>query len=426
MNLADMLCYADISELKKIADTYDCASTSHSKNELIQTILATVQRRDVIESRIREISGNDLRFLNSLVFENRTVYSLEELKARALDKSAQPTQSAQTIQSIQSNPVQPTKPGTSGAPNPATRRKPRSRKAKEEEQKPPPGPEENARLSISRFKSFGWLFNGVSQTTRSLFQVPEDIKTRLCDVLEKRYKENLIYTDEPLAYRDERSLLAEDAVHFLRFVRNNTVPLTTEGVMYKRQISQALEQLAVVESLPTRGGWRFGYGRHFRDYPDRFSLLYDFVYYEGLIAEQTEGGLTLTQAGFDVAAGLVKPDPASLYRFWMRLYKSPIPNLAALVQWIGRLSSQWVTVDSLRETLQPLIRSYYYDTAADIFEQRILRMLMHLGVLRWGETELGLQVVKATTQGRALVSGHPLAFEDELSHGAGENKLRNR
>lgn len=62
----------------------------------------------------------------------------------------------------------------------------------------------------------------------------------------------MIYTDEPLAYRDERSILAEDAVHFLRFVRNNTVPLTTEGVMYKRHISQALEQLAVVESLPTR------------------------------------------------------------------------------------------------------------------------------------------------------------------------------
>ena len=84
MNLADMLCYADISELTRIAEAYDCTCSSHSKNELIQSILSTVQRRDVMESRVGEMTGNDLRFLNSLVFENRTAYSLEELKARAL------------------------------------------------------------------------------------------------------------------------------------------------------------------------------------------------------------------------------------------------------------------------------------------------------------------------------------------------------
>ncbi|MFC4599057.1 hypothetical protein [Cohnella hongkongensis] len=404
MNLADMLCYADIAELKKIADTYECASTSHSKNELIQNILATVQRRDVIESRIREISGSDMRFLNSLVFENRNAYSLEELKARALDKSA-PAGTA----------VAPPESGAGKKPA-------KSRKAKAAEQKPPPGPEELARLSISRFKSFGWLFSGFSQQTRSLFQVPEDIKSRLCDVLERRYKESLVYTGEPLAYRDERSLLAEDAVHFLRFVRSHIVPLTAEGVMYKRQLTQALDQLAVVEPLPTRGGWRFGYGRHFRDYPDRFSLLYDFVYYEGLVSESGAGHLTLTPAGTDVASGLVRPDPARMYRFWMRLYKGPIPNLSSTVQWIARLSAEWVTVDSLAEVLQPLIRPYYYDTATDIFEQRILKMLMHLGVLRWGETSRGQRVVRATPQGRALVSGHPLAYEDTLHLEANGNK----
>ncbi len=411
MNLADMLCYADIAELKKIADTYECSSTSHSKNELIQTILATVQRRDVIESRIQEISGNDMRFLNSLVFENRTAYSLEELKARALDKS---TQAAATVAAGSSEPEVGRKP-----------RSPRSRKGKNEEQKPPPGPEEIARMSISRFKSYGWLFNGVSLQTRALFQVPEDIRTRLCDVLERRYKTSLVYVDEPPAYRDERSLLAEDAVHFLRFIRNNVVPITTEGVMYKRQISQALDQLAVVEPLPTRAGWRFGYGRHFRDYPDRFSLLYDFVFYEGLITESLDGGLTLTPAGIDAASGLVRPDPAKMYRFWMRLYKGPIPNLTSLVQWIARLSADWVTIESLREALQPLIRPYYYDTPANIFEQRILRMLMHLGVIRWGETGLGEQVVKATPQGIAIVKGQPLAYEDTLHlEAAGESRVR--
>src|SRR5262245_13949368 len=84
MNLADMLVYADIAELTAIAETYDCTCSSHSKNELIQSILSTVGRRDVIESRVSEMTAADLRFLNSLLFESRGSYSLEELKARAL------------------------------------------------------------------------------------------------------------------------------------------------------------------------------------------------------------------------------------------------------------------------------------------------------------------------------------------------------
>jgi len=401
VNLAEMLCYSDIAELKKIAQTYDCTSGSHSKNELIQSILATVQRRDVMESRIGEMTGSDLRFLSSLVFENRTAYSLEELKARAQDGA-----------SAKSSPA----PETPPVPSVAEPLKRPVRKTKKSEEKPPPGPEETARLSISRFKNYGWLFNGVSQQTRSLYQVPEDVKSRLRDALEKRYRSSLVIMDEPQAYRDERSLLADDVVCFLRFARNHTLPLTSEGVIYKRQLMQALELLSVAESLPTKGGWRFGYGRHYRDYPDRFSLLYDFAYYEGYIVEQADH-LELTSAGRDIANGLVKPDPAKMYRFWLRLYKSPIPNLSSLAQWIVRLSAEWATIESLHRILQPLVRAYYYDTPSDIVELRVIRMLVHLGVLRRGETEDGVQVVKATPQGRMFVSGHSLVAEESIDLG---------
>nr|WP_313779191.1 hypothetical protein [Paenibacillus larvae] len=62
MNLADMLSYADIQELKKIASTYSCECNSHSKNELIQSILSTVNRREVFEERISRLSMEDIRF----------------------------------------------------------------------------------------------------------------------------------------------------------------------------------------------------------------------------------------------------------------------------------------------------------------------------------------------------------------------------
>src|SRR5690348_3272925 len=83
MNLADMLCYADIVQLTRIAETYDCRCSGHSKNELIQSILTAVHRRESLELRVGEMSEDDMRFLNSLLFESRTAYSLEELTARA-------------------------------------------------------------------------------------------------------------------------------------------------------------------------------------------------------------------------------------------------------------------------------------------------------------------------------------------------------
>ncbi|QJD82439.1 hypothetical protein [Cohnella herbarum] len=400
MNLADMLVYADISELTTIAETYDCTCSSHSKNELIQSILATVQRRDVMESRVGEMMGNDLRFLNSLIFEDRTAYSLEELKARALSGDSK------TIE------AKPPEDPALAAPASGSR----SRKKKNAAPKPPPGPDETARHSISRFKKFGWLFNGFSQQTRLLYQVPEDVKLRLREVLEKRYRSSLIIVEEPPVYRDERSLFMEDIVHFLRYVRDNDVPLTSESVMYKRQITQVLENLSVHEEMPTRAGWRFGYGRKFRDYPDRFSLLYDFVYYEGYIVEEPER-LTLTESGRNIADGFTHPDPTKLYRFWLRLYKAAVPNLPTLTQWIMRLSAEWVTVESIFEILQPLVRSYYYDTQKDVLERRVLAMLMHLGIVRWGETSEGASVVRITPQGKLLVSGNALAFEDTLHLG---------
>lgn len=403
MNLADMLVFADIAELTAIAETYECTCSSHSKNELIQSILSTAQRRDVIESRVGEMTASDLRFLNSLLFESQGSYSLEELKARAL-----------AGESAASSSPAPDKSQTVDLNAPATPAKTsRSRKAKSKAPAPPVAPEDIARRAIVRFKKFGWLFNGFSQQTRYLYQVPEDVKSRLSDALERRYRTVLDAREEPPAYRDEGTLLLDDLLQLLKYVRDNDLQITSEGVLYKRQIGQLIELLAVNEAIPTRGGWRFGYGRHFRDYPDRLSLLYDYAFYNKLIEEGADR-LTITETGRDLAGGLVRPEPQELYRFWQRLYKAPIPNVATLVQWVARLSSEWVTVDSLFAILQPLVRSYYYDTSRDVFERRILAMLMHLGMIKWGKTAEGDSVVRVTTQGKRLMSGNALAFEDKI------------
>jgi hypothetical protein len=399
MNLADMLCYADIDQLTRIARTYDCGG-SHSKNELIQSILSAIWRRESLQSRVEEMNAEELRFLNSLLFDNRTSYSLEELKARAGGTA--------DGQAPQIGPA--TQPGwtAAGTEEPTPAASARSSRARRKNAPPQADPEtapgDSARQTISRFKRFGWLFSGISQQTRYLYQVPGDVRQRLCEALESRYRLQLDVREEPPAYRDERGLLAEDLAVFLRYVRDHDVPLTTEGVLYKRQLGQVLELMSVEEQLPGKTGWRFGYGRRFRDYPDRFSLLYDYAYEEGWIRENPDR-LVVTEAGLNAAEGEELPDPARLYRFWLRLYRGPVANLAALAQWVARLSGSWTTASSLFDALRPIIRPYYYDQEKDVFDRRVLRMMMHLGLIRWGESTDREAVVRVTPQGRSIVAG---------------------
>ena len=427
MNLADMLCYADIDQLTRIAATYGCECSSHSKNDLIQTILSTIHRREALESRMAELGADDLRFLNSLLFENRTAYSLEELRARA--GGTAPGSWLRLQQDTAGAGSPPQQPGNAGLPSPRDESSAKSRASKapssagktrrgrrKSEPQPEPAPDvpaDPARQMITRFRLNGWLFNGCSQQTRFLFQVPEDVRRRLRETLEQQFLMRTERREEPPVYRDESDLMAEDLTVFLRFVRDHDVPLTADGTMYKRQLGQVLELMSVQESIPGKGEWRFGYGRKFREYPDRFSLLYDFAYCEGLLREQPDR-LVLTEEGLEVASGQAPVETERLYRLWLRIYKGPIDNLTALVHWIARLAGEWTTVASLFEILRPLIRPYYYDDEKAILERRVLRMMLHLGLLRWGETEAGEPVVKMTPHGQSIVIGTVLPYEDLL------------
>ncbi|AFH62097.1 hypothetical protein ACVNS2_15735 [Paenibacillus caseinilyticus] len=368
MNLADMLCYADIHELSRIAGTYKCECNGHSKNELIQSILSTVGRRDVFEHQVGSLSIEDIRFLNSLLFDTRDTFSLEELTARVQQ----------------------------------------SRFTKEGDEDPG-----SPREAIVRFKQRGWLFSGYSQQTRYLFQVPADLKRRFIGVLAKQFGERLVRTEEPPVYRDEQKLLLDDILAFLQVLRDQDVTLTAEGAMYKRNLTGILDRFAVREEPPGRTAWRFGYGRMFRDYPNRFSFIYDYCYYSDLISEHG-GRLTLTEHGRMRLQETRREDPVQVYRFWLRLYKGPIPPLQSLVQWLGRLCPEWVTYTSLQEVLGPLIRPFYYDSAESILEQRVLQMMMHLGLLRIGEDPQHGTVIKMTKLGTSIVEGTYVAEEDKI------------
>lgn len=342
MNLADMLTYADIGQLTAIAGRYQCDCKRNSKHDLIQSILITLGSRDFMEDHIRDSSPEELRFLNTLLFDERSKLSLEDLLAAARQACFD-------------------------------------------------APERKSggyREMVSRFKNGGWLFTGASQQSRYLFQVPEDLKNRFRERMGQYIRERVSRSTEPEIYRAEGEMLSEDLVLFLRYVKENELELNQEGALYKRYQQGVMNAIQIPEPLLGKGGWRFGYGRACEHYPPRLALLYDYARHRRYISE--EGfRLQLTMAGETRVAEGKTESLMQLITFWLKLYKGAIPNLPSLVHWINVCAQEWVSVSSLVEGMGWLIKPFYYDDAASILEQRVLRMMLHLGMLRLGETPGG-------------------------------------
>lgn len=382
MNLADMLSYSDIAELSKIAQTYSCECNTHSKNELIQSILSSATRKDVLEQQIGEMSLEEIRFVNTLLFDQRESFSLEDLLARA--NQTRFTDNAPPSGSLNQN--------------------------SEHEHVNSWNPRE----LITKNKHRGWLFNGHSQNTRYLFHVPHDIKKRIKTILAGRFSSQLeVIREEPEVYREEQGLLANDLLFFLHYVHQNELQLSTEGFIYKRPLQYLLEGMAVQEELPGRAAWRFGYGRKFREYPTRFSFLYDYAYYQHLIVETGEQ-LALDDKGLERLTERKVESIKALYQFWLKLYKGAIPNLQAIVQWIETLAPEWTTVRSLEGVLLPLIKPFYYDQPEAILQEKILKMLLHLGMLKMGEHSVHGQVIQINKLGASVIQGSYVPEEEKI------------
>ena len=366
MNLADMLCFADIHQLNRIAQKYELSCSSNSKNELIQSILSKVYRKDVVKQVVSNLPLEDLRFINSVLFDRKNKFSLEELTARVKETWFQ----------------------------------------QEEQQR-------NPRDIISEYRQRGWLFNGISNDSKYLFQFPEDLKQRIGAIMREQLSQELAVTGVPEIYKDEQELLKDDILLFLDYLSRYDVPLTTAGFMYKRQLQQLLKAMAIEESMDEKQAWRFGYGRRYKEYPDRFSYIYDYCYFNGYI-EETNDQLVLTNSGETLLAEKSGIDPMDLYRFWIRLYKGPVPNIQAMVHWIDQLASDWVTVHSITAALHRFVKPFYYDSPEDVLQKRLMKMMLHLGLISMGEHREYGQVIRTTEIGRKIIRGTYVKEDDYI------------
>lgn len=355
MRLAEMLSYADIDQLHQLASTYSCDCNINSKNELIQSLLTSIKREANIMEQLEALRKEEFHFLMYIVFDSRTSFSLEDLRAKA-KFSYMENLDRDTYRKL---------------------------------------------VTVALKK--GWIFRGISRNAVSSFQVPEDMRQSWANAILKMECGERPHLADPPVYRDEGNAIIQDLCHFLQFVQRHLPQLTSDGVIYKRNQQQLMDLMSVQEELIEKGGWRFGYGRHFRDYPDRFSLIYDFCFYRGYIHEEPGSTLWLTPEAEE--ANQLPPEFLSMemYKFWLRLYKRPISGLPMFARLIGKAAERWIRENELVQILSPKIRPYYYDNEDSIARNRILKMMVHLGLLRKGLIDEEGWVFQTTTLGKHLL-----------------------
>ena len=223
--------------------------------------------------------------------------------------------------------------------------------------------------------------------------------------------------DDHLAViRDEGGVFIQDLDQFLSYVKNREVPLTEEGSIYRQHQRKLFQLFAIPEKPVNNPQWRFGFGRRYHQYPDRFSLLYDYAYYRGYIVETPEGFLRVTEAGAEQLITSNSSEQAEAVRFWLRLYRRPIPHLILITRWISLLATQrWIPLETVTQAVDDWLHPYYYVPKQELLD-RTINMMLYLGILSLAENTEGTKLAMITAEGSALLRGMDRFSEEKLDN----------
>lgn len=331
MNLPEALVYSDIRHLNQIADFNRMSVNTASKNSLIQSILQKLNDTHFVLQRLEELTDYEERFLLTVLLENKKRFTIEDLIAKAnIVLRIESTSLLETI---------------------------------------------SARGLIQTLLKNGWLY--VDQRGRQqLYFIPEDLKLKLIKGL-KRYNASLSVVHFDTAFLQSNMLL-DDMVTFIRYVSETTVFLTNEGAMHKRHQQEIFKRLCIPETTVDGKQWRFGYGRRFPNYPNRFAFMYDYLFEKGFIHEEVHM-LSCTENGYKLLQGDTKLDMSDCYRYWLQLYGKAIRNLHFLVSLIEIYANQWQEINYIVNKILVFTPEFYYDSKLDVLQKRILEPLIWFG-----------------------------------------------
>jgi hypothetical protein len=340
MKLADYLLYRDIQDLSLMASYYECDCNRNSKLELVQTIHHNMLNKKILEEHLNQLESPLIHFYTYILFQQTRSFSIDELVAKG-------KYICQLFNYDVSLP----------------------------------------RKWIADCLKRGWLF-----PTSSKYQVQLEIPVDFLPYLRKQWiyywsskYQMTICKDIDQRLRDEGTSLLADLSTFLAFVKEKSLPITLDGVIHKRYQQMILSKFNITEEVVQVKSWRFGYGRRFPNYPNRLALIYDFCYFKQWIQEDQEM-LFITKKGEyvlrteNMVSGALHEDVVS---FWKKTYKNAVPCLPFLFQFILEISAeQWIESNQLYRMIQPWLQPYYYDDEETIYRERIVQMLVHLGLMQ--------------------------------------------
>lgn len=335
MNLSETLNYTQITQLHRLAKNWNCECNIHSKNELIQSLFHHLTNKYQIHQKFLELSSGEKMFLFNLMFEKRREYTKDGIYAKARQACMKNNES------------------------------------------------DSYRELFERALEKGWIFPVKIQHVEK-FVVPEEVRKQWRAVLTPEIQGMRKEEIEGGTIYDGTHHMARDLERFFRYLEKNHVPFAKNGTIYRKHLMNILQLFHVSEELPQEY-WRFGYGRRFREYPDRFALIYDFAFHRGWIQEDAISRLViLTDQGHRLLLEGFNDQQLTneLFSFWLLSYRKAIPNIENLTRSISLLcKNKWVQERVLLEQLLPYTSGFYYDSPEDVLKKRILSMLTHLGFL---------------------------------------------
>ncbi|MBM7094639.1 hypothetical protein JSY36_02620 [Bacillus sp. H-16] len=233
---------------------------------------------------------------------------------------------------------------------------------------------EHVHHALAVLEKEGWLF----PLPMERWIMPDELKKIAGNFLKQSVSMEAVTVP---AQKPDRHTLLTDLYTFIDEVKVKAYPLTQQKTIGKSQLGSLLKKLEYQEDIPNEK-WRFGYGRHFNYYPDRFSLIYDLAHNEGWIQEEVR--LVVTTKWEEAEEMSVSRLMQRFMLTYVKEYRRALPQLPVLIKILAtvlgkdNLALEKETVVSL---LYPFTDDYYYDDRSAVIKKRILPMLVHLGYL---------------------------------------------
>ncbi len=366
MRLADCLNQSDFTNLQKIAKRHALSCPLYSKNTVLQEILSRFFEPHYVEQRVQHVSPHAQKALEQLVLDGRTSFVKEELTGLLKDVCGE----AETERKI-------------------------------------------AVSVLSELIQEGFVFEHNSSSS-VMYVCPDDVWKKLREntyqILQSRVQKA---TMTPVFYRYDETAMARDAAVLLFFVAKQPIKLTQEGVIFKRSQQQITQLFEVSEEPLTPSNlWRFGYGRRYHDYAERFALLYDHLYGEGCLLEQEDGSLVVDKTRCDTYIKQSDEERAyHIFLYWIKTYRHAIKNIRRIVTQIAQVTGhEWVYAESLKAVIHGQMRDFYYESAEQVYELHVLQMLVYTGALMRGQGESGTSLYRLSKLGEKWLC-NAISFE---------------